>query len=152
MHHWYQRHRRQIFLPVSLLLLPPVSTILEANNGNNYQTATNLKWTWRKKIIYMLTLLHKGAQKKLRKFFWLKIFSICHWCQRHRWCTLSWEYDRKWAWEKLIHEKNQKQKISWHCPFKQKIPGARMFCRKFFQWELTSNTPFIMALLSFLFC
>ncbi len=23
------------------------------------------------------------------------------------------------AGEKLIHEKNQKQKISWHCPFKQ---------------------------------
>ncbi len=22
------------------------------------------------------------------------------------------------AWGKLIHEKNQKQKISWHCPFK----------------------------------
>jgi hypothetical protein len=22
------------------------------------------------------------------------------------------------AWEKLIHEKNQKSKISWHCPFK----------------------------------
>ncbi len=21
------------------------------------------------------------------------------------------------AWRKLIHEKNQKQKISWHCPF-----------------------------------
>jgi hypothetical protein len=21
------------------------------------------------------------------------------------------------AWEKLIHEKNPKQKISWHCPF-----------------------------------
>ncbi len=23
------------------------------------------------------------------------------------------------AWGKLIHEKNQKQKISWHCPFKE---------------------------------
>ncbi len=22
------------------------------------------------------------------------------------------------AWEKLIHEKNLKSKISWHCPFK----------------------------------
>ncbi len=22
------------------------------------------------------------------------------------------------AWGKLIHEKNQKSKISWHCPFK----------------------------------
>ncbi len=24
-----------------------------------------------------------------------------------------------WGWGKLIHEKNQKQKISWHCPFKR---------------------------------
>ncbi len=24
------------------------------------------------------------------------------------------------AWGKLIHEKKQKQKISWHCPFKEK--------------------------------
>ncbi len=23
------------------------------------------------------------------------------------------------AWEKLIHEKNQQSKISWHCPFKR---------------------------------
>ncbi len=23
------------------------------------------------------------------------------------------------AWGKVIHEKNLKQKISWHCPFKQ---------------------------------
>ncbi len=26
--------------------------------------ADNLKWTWRKKFIYMLTLLPKGVQKK----------------------------------------------------------------------------------------
>ena len=61
--------------------------------------------------------------------------SICYWCQQHQWCTLSCEYLRKFfwknlkrplwyinsgAWEKLIHEKNQKSKISWHCPFKEK--------------------------------
>jgi hypothetical protein len=23
------------------------------------------------------------------------------------------------AWEKVIHEKNPKQKISWHCPFNE---------------------------------
>jgi hypothetical protein len=41
------------------------------------------------------------------------------------------EYSR--AGGKLIHEKNQKQKISWHCPFKefdivfprQKVSGAK---------------------------
>jgi hypothetical protein len=36
--HWYQRHRWQVFPPVSLALLIPA-----ANNGNNYQTADNLK-------------------------------------------------------------------------------------------------------------
>ena len=77
----------------------------------------------------MLTLLPKGAQTKLLKFFCLKIFSICHRC---RWCTLSREYLREFskkfemtvllysdACGKLIHEKNQKSKISWHCPFKR---------------------------------
>ncbi len=78
--HRYQRHRWQIFAPVSLALLipaanlPPVSTTLVANNGNNYQTADNLKWTWKFFFICMLTLLPKGAQKKSYKFFWLKIF------------------------------------------------------------------------------
>jgi hypothetical protein len=64
----------------------------------------------------------------------LKIFAICHRCQRHRWCTLSFEYLREFskkfetallvnsgAWGKLIHEKKQKSKISWHCPFNPKI-------------------------------
>jgi hypothetical protein len=56
---------------------------------------------------------------------WYRL-QICHW-----WSTLSCEYFRKFskkfetalvvysgAWGKLIHEKNQKRKISWHCPFK----------------------------------
>ncbi len=96
--HLYQRHRWQIFPPVSLVLLipvanlPPVSTTPVANNENNYRTADNSKWIRRKNFIYMLTLLPKDVQKKLWKFFWLKIFSICHRCQRHRWCTLSCEY------------------------------------------------------------
>ncbi len=93
-------------------------------------TADTLKWTWRQKFIYVLTLLPKVAQTKLLKFCCLKIFSICHWCRWHRWCTLSREYLREFskkiemavivysdAWGKLIHEKNQKSKISWHCPF-----------------------------------
>ncbi len=107
LHQRYQWHWWQIFLPVLLMLLtlvanlPPVSTIplanlppvsitpAVANNGNNYQTADNLKWTWRKKVIYMLTLLPKCFQKKKEKIFWLKIFSICHPCQRHQWCALE---------------------------------------------------------------
>ncbi len=31
------------------------------------------------------------------------------------------------AWGKLIHEKNQKQKISWHCPFKM---HPRLYTKK----------------------
>ncbi len=78
----------------------------------------------------MLTLLPKDVLTKKLKFFCLKIFSICHRCQRHRWCTSSREYLREYSkkfemavmvhsgdWGKLIHEKNQKSKISWHCPF-----------------------------------
>ncbi len=38
------------------------------NNGNNYQTADNLKWTWKKIYLqYMLPLLPKGVQKKYKK-------------------------------------------------------------------------------------
>ncbi len=54
----------------------------------------------------------------------MKIFSICHRCQRHRWQTLSCEYllmVLSGAWGKLIDEKNQKQKFSWHCPFKCRL-------------------------------
>ncbi len=58
----------------------------------------------------------------------------CHRCRWYRWCTLTSKYLREFskkietvltgysgAWGKLIHEKNQKQKISWHCPFKWRI-------------------------------
>jgi hypothetical protein len=60
----------------------------------------------------------------------MKIFSICHRCQRHRWCILSCEYfvnfrkilnapnNTRGLGGKLIHKKNLKSKISWHCPFK----------------------------------
>ncbi len=47
---------------------------------------------FRKNCIYMLTLLPKMVQTKQLKLFLLKIFSICHRCQQHRWCTLSCEY------------------------------------------------------------
>ncbi len=58
-------------------------------------------------------------------------WQICHRCLWYWWCSLTCEYLREFSkkietvimgysgagW-KLIHEKNQKQKISWHCPFK----------------------------------
>jgi hypothetical protein len=98
--------------------------------GGRWAFSRLLRWTWRQKFIQMLTLLSKGVPTKFLKFFWLKIFFICHRCQRHRWSTLSCKYLREFskkfgtilmgysgAGGKLIHEKNQKQKISWHCPF-----------------------------------
>jgi hypothetical protein len=48
----------------------------------------------------MLTLLSKGVPTKLLKFFWLKIFFICHRCRWHRWSTLSCEYLRDF-WKKF---------------------------------------------------
>ncbi len=97
-----------------------------------YQAADTWKWTWMQKFLYMFPLLPKGDQTKLLKFFWLKIFSICHRCRWHRWQTFSCEYLREFskkfetvlmeysgAGGKLIRKKNQKQKISWHCPFKK---------------------------------
>ncbi len=86
----------------------------------------------------MFPLLPKGDQTKLLKFFWLKIFSICHRCRWHWWQTLSCKYLREFskkfetvlmeysgAGGKLIHEKNQKQKISWHCPFNLSVSDKR---------------------------
>ncbi len=74
---------------------------------------------------------------KLLKIFCLKIFSICHRCRWHRWCTLSCEYLREFSKKiemvvtvysdasgKPIHEKKLKSKISWHCPFKYYILEA----------------------------
>ncbi len=68
---------------------------------------------------------------------------VLHWYQRHRWWTLSCKYLREFsknfetalmvysgAWGKLIHEKNQKSKISWHCPF---------------NFSLSSNIPSVIA-------
>ena len=55
---------------------------------------------------------------------------MCHRCRWYRWCTLTCDYLREFskkfetilmqysgAGGKLIHQKSQKQKISWHCPF-----------------------------------
>ncbi len=155
--HRHQQHRQQILPPVPLVLLtpaanlPPLSTTPVAN-CHRYQQhrrqfwrrcrwhrwqimrtvsgCRNFKVNLKAKIYNMVTLLPKGAQIKLLTFLCLKIFSICHRCRWHRWCTLSREYLREFskkiekavlvysdAWGKLIHEKNQKSKISWHCPF-----------------------------------
>ncbi len=68
--------------------------------------------------------------KIFRRCRWYR-WQICHRCRWYQWSTLSCEYLREFskkfetalmvysgAWGKLIHEKNQDQKISCHCPFK----------------------------------
>ncbi len=62
-----------------------------------------------------------GWKGQCREIFCFWFFSICHRCQRHRWCTLSYEYLREfsknWKWPygynqglggKLIHVENLK--------------------------------------------
>ncbi len=109
----------------------------------------DLKVNLRQKCIYKLTLLPKGVQTKWLKPLLLKIFSICHLCQQHRWCTLRCEYLREMskkfetalmmysgAWGKQIHEKNQKSKISWHCPFKV---GTVLYANRNRKWLVATK-------------
>ncbi len=74
--HRYQWHQQQILTRVLLVLLipvanlPAVSTTPVANNGNNrYQTADNLKWTWRKNIIYSICSLYYPKSKRNNENF-----------------------------------------------------------------------------------
>jgi hypothetical protein len=91
-----------------------------------------LKVNLKAKIYIYVNSTIQRCPNKIIKFFRLKIFFICNRCPRHRWSTLSCEYLREFskkletalivysgAWGKLIHEKNRKSKISWHCPFKR---------------------------------
>ncbi len=78
------------------------------------------------------------SQLKVHHRCHCQICRWCHWYRRQfcRWCRWYWcctwlaeylhEFSKKFemvlmgysgAGGKLIHEKNQKQKISWHCPF-----------------------------------
>ncbi len=96
--HRYQQHRRKFLPPVTLVLLIPVAFFATGVNDTGskfttrrqwhrwqiawyqqhgweqYQTADNLKWTWRKKLIYMLTLLPKSVQNKIIKTFLIEGF------------------------------------------------------------------------------
>ncbi len=60
-----------------------------------------------------------------------KVLIICHRCRWYWWCTLTCEYLCEFAKKfemiqcyfqglggRWFHEKNLKQKISWHCPIK----------------------------------
>ncbi len=93
-----------------------------------------------------------------RQFFrqcrWHRL-QICHRCRWYRWSTLNCEYLREFskkfetalmvysgAWGKLNHEKNQNQKISWHCPSKGNLSGYQSvgitvdYCPRHFEWTI----------------
>ncbi len=84
-----------------------------------------------KKIIYMLTPLPKRVQKKWNHFSDWRFFpfatGVNHTSSQPWAANIFANFQKKFdsalmvysvAWGKLIHEKNQKQKILWHCPFK----------------------------------
>ncbi len=68
--HWCQWHRSKYWK--NIRLLTPYSDFKEKNYLYVYSTS-------------------EGVQTKWLTFFRRKIFSICHWCQRYLWCTLSYE-------------------------------------------------------------
>ncbi len=64
-------------------------------------------------------------------------FVICHWCQRHRWCTLSCEYIHEFSKKfetALIQrrggtltyswKKPEVEKILWHCLFNGSVSSS----------------------------
>ncbi len=80
---------------------------------------------------YTITAISNFSENLL-KYSRLKVHH--RWKRWYRWCTLTCEYLLKFltkfetvlmgyfgAGGKLTHEKNQKQKISWHCPFKRTL-------------------------------
>ncbi len=128
-HHWYQRHRRQIWplLPLvpttPAVNLPPVSVTLVANNWDNVRL---LKWTWRQKFIYIY--VNSSTQRCPNKiiktfliedFFQLPPVSLTLVvCLELRISLQKKKNERalmqySGAWRKL------KSKISWPSPFKE---------------------------------
>ncbi len=106
-HRWQICHRCQQHKGIWWQNLPPVSLIPVAN-------------------LPPVSLIPAAICHRCHWHRW----QICHRCQRHRWCTLTCEYLREFsnkfemilmllsgAWGKVIHGKNLKQKISWHCPW-----------------------------------
>ncbi len=107
--HRYQRHRRQICHRWKTM-----GTI----SGCRY-LKVNLK---AKIYIYVNSTIQSCPNTKI-KIFLIEDFFVCHWCQRHRWLTLSCKFLRKFskkferalmvnsgAWGKPIHEKTRSRK------------------------------------------
>ncbi len=113
----------QILQPVPLMLLTPVANLPPVSAMGTLLGCRHLKVNLKTKIDIYVNSSTQRCPNKIIKIFWLKIFSICHQCQRHRWCTLNCEYLREFsekfetallvysgACGKLIHEKSQKSR------------------------------------------
>ncbi len=103
-------------------------------------------------LLIPVAICHR--RRRYRGYQW----QICHRCRWHRRCTLTCEYLREFskkfemtlmlflgAWGKVIHEKNLKQKISWHCPFKEHHSTIRAHEAHFTCDHLTITLKYVMS-------
>ncbi len=118
-------------IPMANLLLMPMTPVAICHwyQTLRRQICHRCQWhLWQKKRIMgtisgCWDLELEGKNVSISKLFWLKSFSICQWCQRHRWCSLRCEYLREFskkfetslmvysgAWGNLIHEKTRSRK------------------------------------------
>ncbi len=135
-HHRYQRHRWQIFPAFSLALLipvanlPPVSLTPVANN-NTISGCRHLKLNLKAKIYIYVNSTTQRCQNKIIKIFQLADFCYLPTVSTTPVAKLELHISPR-IFEKIRNShiviirglgetdswKNQKQKISWHCPFK----------------------------------
>jgi hypothetical protein len=135
--------------------LLPISTAKAANNWNNIRLLTvNLK----KKFYPNVNSTTQRYPNKIIKTFLIEDFlhlpPVLTTLVVHLELRLSPKFSKKFetalmrysgVWVKLIHEKNTKSKISWHCPFKICL----MFINQHYPiWHVNSVPEFN----SFLFC
>ncbi len=84
--HRYQRHRRQICHQCERHRWQIIGTI---------SGCRHLKVNLKAKINIYVNSTTQRCPNKTITIFLIKDFSICRRCQRHRWCTLSFEYLRE---------------------------------------------------------
>ncbi len=119
------------------------------DTGGKWQKSSNWKiliilfgYLWVVELTYTYIFAFKFSLRCLQPDI---VPIICHRCRWYRWWTLTCEYLREFskkfetvlmqysrAGGKLIHQKNQKQKISWHCLFK--VANKKRKFRTFPSW------------------
>ncbi len=130
-HHWYQRHRWQICLQCQWRRWQFATSFNDtgavANNRSNYQTADILKWTW-KKYLYANSTSQRCPKENIKIFLIIDFFHLPP-VSLTPVANLELRIS-PWIFEKIRNGlnglirglgetdswKNQKQKISWHCP------------------------------------